>query len=388
MYEEEDDDLPAQYRRLTAHLATGNLGFDRRLSAYLTGQYAARSALDQAIAQSFFRQMPLPYAAPQLPYQPPAQLPAQQQQQQQINPCAQPACVPVAPEAGQPDGSSQSYPIMQPYSPYPNPYSSLLNLSPFSTALPTESQLLLGPSVNPNPFTSTLMAGNDNAQNPFYSYDPSSALNGSISKSRVHSVVKVEQDVKRKQPAPAPAAQLHALDFHQQASLQPHVGGQAEARARVQSIAQEVLPAQVRAPTLAQTQTQAPVPVLAQRLPELAVHSADGLAEQAVTGLSQTLAPNMLETYSANSLIGGIAPKNGLDDGADRYGLGSETIDFRQELDSSVWTDKWIDDSVEMAKFDAFAGGASADAALFTPGSETEMWSSYINSGLWDEALT
>ena len=58
MYEEEDDDLPMQYRRLTAHLNTGNADFNRRLSAYLTGQIATRNALDQVIAQSLYRQYP------------------------------------------------------------------------------------------------------------------------------------------------------------------------------------------------------------------------------------------------------------------------------------------------------------------------------------------
>ncbi|KAJ9647270.1 hypothetical protein H2199_002257 [Coniosporium tulheliwenetii] len=45
MYEEEDEDLPAQYRRLTAHLHTGSVDFNRRLQAYLASQHATRSAL-------------------------------------------------------------------------------------------------------------------------------------------------------------------------------------------------------------------------------------------------------------------------------------------------------------------------------------------------------
>lgn len=58
MYEEEDDDLPMQYRRLTAHLQTGSADFNRRLSAYLTNHVAMRSALDQAITQSYAQQYP------------------------------------------------------------------------------------------------------------------------------------------------------------------------------------------------------------------------------------------------------------------------------------------------------------------------------------------
>lgn len=58
MYEEEDDDLPMQYRRLTAHLQTGSTDFNRRLSAYLTHHVAMRSALDQAITNSYAQQYP------------------------------------------------------------------------------------------------------------------------------------------------------------------------------------------------------------------------------------------------------------------------------------------------------------------------------------------
>ena len=58
MYEEEDDDLPSQYRRLTAHLQTGSVDFNRRLAAYLTNHVAMRSALDQAIHNSYAQQFP------------------------------------------------------------------------------------------------------------------------------------------------------------------------------------------------------------------------------------------------------------------------------------------------------------------------------------------
>lgn len=57
MYEEEDDDLPLQYRRLTAHLQTGSADFNRRLAAYLTNQVAMRSAMEQMI-QSPYAQYP------------------------------------------------------------------------------------------------------------------------------------------------------------------------------------------------------------------------------------------------------------------------------------------------------------------------------------------
>ena len=53
MYEEEDDDLPAQYRRLTAHLNTNSSDFNRRLATYLTNHVAMRQALDQALSNSY-----------------------------------------------------------------------------------------------------------------------------------------------------------------------------------------------------------------------------------------------------------------------------------------------------------------------------------------------
>lgn len=58
MYEEEDDDLPLQYRRLTAHLNTNSTDFNRRLAAYLTNHVAMRTALDQAISSSYAQQYP------------------------------------------------------------------------------------------------------------------------------------------------------------------------------------------------------------------------------------------------------------------------------------------------------------------------------------------
>ena len=57
MYEEEDDDLPLQYRRLTAHLQTGSADFNRRLAAYLTNQVAMRSAMEQ-MTQNPYGQYP------------------------------------------------------------------------------------------------------------------------------------------------------------------------------------------------------------------------------------------------------------------------------------------------------------------------------------------
>ena len=63
MYEEEDDDLPLRYRRLTAHLQTGSADFNRRLAAYLTQQVAVRNMMGQ-MSQNPYSQYP------NMPYQP------------------------------------------------------------------------------------------------------------------------------------------------------------------------------------------------------------------------------------------------------------------------------------------------------------------------------
>lgn len=70
MYEEEDEDLPAQYRRLTAHLQTNSVDFNRRLHAYLASQHATRAALAQydtnTMMNPYMQQYPnAPHFAPQ-----------------------------------------------------------------------------------------------------------------------------------------------------------------------------------------------------------------------------------------------------------------------------------------------------------------------------------
>ena len=58
MYEEEDDDLPSQYRRLTAHLHTNSPDFNERLQSYLTNHVAMRIALREAISGNFSNHYP------------------------------------------------------------------------------------------------------------------------------------------------------------------------------------------------------------------------------------------------------------------------------------------------------------------------------------------
>ena len=109
MYEEEDDDLPMQYRRLTAHLQTSSADFNRRLSAYLTNQVAMRSALGQGIINAYaqdFQQNPN-FANAQ-PYFPSPMLAHQQQQPMMQQSLQQPMQQPNSPS-------------MQRQAPYPSP---------------------------------------------------------------------------------------------------------------------------------------------------------------------------------------------------------------------------------------------------------------------------
>ncbi|KAG0647103.1 hypothetical protein D0Z07_6971 [Hyphodiscus hymeniophilus] len=108
MYEEEDDDLPMQYRRLTAHLQTNSADFNRRLNAYLTNQVAMRSALGQGIINAYAQDF---QQNPQFANQPyfPSPMIAHQQQQQTMQPSMQPPM------------QQPSSPSMQRHAPYPSP---------------------------------------------------------------------------------------------------------------------------------------------------------------------------------------------------------------------------------------------------------------------------
>lgn len=60
MYEEEDDDLPIQYRLIAAHLRGQNMEFNQRLSAYLQNEVAMRSGVYQQNNQQFASMSTLP----------------------------------------------------------------------------------------------------------------------------------------------------------------------------------------------------------------------------------------------------------------------------------------------------------------------------------------
>ena len=238
MYEEEDDDLPMQYRRLTAHLQTGNADFNRRLSAYLTNHVAMRSALEQSISNSYAQQYPNApqFANPMFPspmlahqgqqqmMQPPqspsmyrqAPYPSPRPQQQTFQPTTHQRSASIAtpqelsvstqspainndsrrmsmptvpPTSGSPVqtrtpvSSSSTTPQQKPsfpqgsfsqqqYNPMAYDMSSFNNnFSPFSTALPAESQALLGSTMNMNdPLTQMMMQGSTAFPSNFYDF--------------------------------------------------------------------------------------------------------------------------------------------------------------------------------------------------------------------------
>jgi hypothetical protein len=58
MYEEEDDDLPLQYRRMTANLQTNSADFNRKLQSYLTQQVAMNQAVNSAMNGQYGQQFP------------------------------------------------------------------------------------------------------------------------------------------------------------------------------------------------------------------------------------------------------------------------------------------------------------------------------------------
>jgi hypothetical protein len=229
MYEEEDDDLPMQYRRLTAHLQTGSVDFNRRLAAYLTNQVAMRSAMDQMINNSYAQQYP---NAPQFahntnrssfspplsggrtaqspmnpqrsaPYPSPHQagfthphdrsystpMPTHQspnggppntstsmaspQERRMSTPAdvASPALSrPLKTEDIKPDPDHQRQ-TQSAMATMPHGYPPLWqDMGPFTTSLPPESQQMLGPALDPrDPMTSMLMAGSEQyTSNSYY----------------------------------------------------------------------------------------------------------------------------------------------------------------------------------------------------------------------------
>ncbi|KAI5272349.1 hypothetical protein E4T47_04443 [Aureobasidium subglaciale] len=261
MYEEEDDDLPMQYRRLTAHLQTSNADFDRRLAAYLTNHVAMRAALGQSIgdqynpqqysnAPQFANQLgrfpqsfPNPMLPPQMANRSPQTFraspypqqdyrqnmhgrsasiatPQELQNMNNFHPAQSPNAAFIKPEdrrmslpvqsqqtaatsppqmtsasrsssstsltnlkheaAKQGNGQSPptgqtsptTYPSYNNVTPAFDP--SMMNMMPFSTSLPYESQQLLGPAFDQNdPFSQMLMGNYGQQQSqPFYTYNP------------------------------------------------------------------------------------------------------------------------------------------------------------------------------------------------------------------------
>jgi hypothetical protein len=140
MYEEEDDDLPLQYRQLTAHLRTGNPDFNNRLAAYLTNHVAMRSALEQSISNSYAQQYPnAPQFIPQYSSVFPSPMLAHQQQQQ-----SQPQQQMMQPSQNPPNYRHAPYPNPRPQNQsFPQPDQHIGHIRSTSIATP---QGLSGPA--------------------------------------------------------------------------------------------------------------------------------------------------------------------------------------------------------------------------------------------------
>jgi hypothetical protein len=206
MYEEEDDDLPLQYRRLTAHLQTGSADFNRRLAAYLTNQVAMRSAMDQMVngypMQYGNPQYPQPAQMFQSPMMPPQHMAASPGQAYRSAPYPSPhqanfrqlharaysmagpspaanprpamdhrrmstpgTVQPVTSPSIKTEGATADADYMRQTQSATLPmgqFSPWQDIGPFTTTLPPESQQMLGPVLDTSdPFQAQLMQGSD-----------------------------------------------------------------------------------------------------------------------------------------------------------------------------------------------------------------------------------
>lgn len=220
MYEEEEDDLPLQYRRLTAHLQTGSVDFNRRLAAYLTNQVAMRSAMEQMVNNSYvnqysngaqFAQSPTSMYPPQMnphqnmsspthsyrqsPYPSPYQQGFRQNHGRAFSTAQVPSNAPNVSSSSS-DGRRMSIPASLHQSPSdlleskdikPDPdcqrqtqSATMANngnfpplwqdIGPFTTTLPPDAQQMLAPALDPNdPFSAMLLHGSEqHISSPYY----------------------------------------------------------------------------------------------------------------------------------------------------------------------------------------------------------------------------
>ena len=167
MYEEEDDDLPMQYRRLTAHLQTGSADFNRRLAAYLTNHVAMRSALDQAITNSYAQQYP---NAPQY---------AHNQQTMFPSPMIPQTMVQQSQQHQQPAQPAQQSPHPYRSSPYPTPgtpsYRPHSHNRPASIATPHEVPGFTQNLTNKSPAEAAIQLENRRSSMPGPSVTPTTS---------------------------------------------------------------------------------------------------------------------------------------------------------------------------------------------------------------------
>lgn len=232
MYEEEDDDLPAQYRRFAAHLQNQSLWMGPKYESYMIANTAMRHAMLQqamgGLQQQQFTTTPFfaynhaqassstsaPYQSTQVPQspnsfrQPPYPTPNSQFQHQRSASIATPqpslfpgnanSTTPLADSSSDehrrmslPTQTFQPTAQMSPTAESPqqmfnapfnydfqqslfDPMNQIMNFGPLSPSLPLEQQQIVGTTLNPmHPSTQYLMGRSEGMPQPFsYNYNP------------------------------------------------------------------------------------------------------------------------------------------------------------------------------------------------------------------------
>ncbi|KAK4960277.1 hypothetical protein LTR10_003171 [Elasticomyces elasticus] len=238
MYEEEDDDLPMQYRRLTAHLQTQNADFNRRFQAYLVNHVAMRQAVGQAAVdgmqmnnQQFqanaqfvnpgFTQLPQ-----QQPVYPGSMMPPQMFNRTPSTYRQQPYPVPqnsMPQQPVQPSYHSHGRPLSVATSQYQRQQSQSAHTSPVESKPAVDDRRMSMP-VGHGPITPVSQVPTSNHASPTHSRSGASTprSNSKYSTSPHQPLPSVEQPVKYEQQRPAVQASPFGASFDQQMNAGMH----------------------------------------------------------------------------------------------------------------------------------------------------------------------
>ena len=432
MYEEEDDDLPMQYRRLTAHLSTGNADFNRRLSAYLTGQIATRTALDQVIAQSLCNQYPnasqfaqhSPFAAPYpspfgaVPMMPPSfqQTPGAIPHSPYPTPSVQ-AFDPTNPQSAinlpgnfqqqqqqQQQSQQANFPMQSPLTAdFSDPKSSLNMVQPdqsSSMASTAPSQIQM-PTVSPHSGEQLPISipSNNSRQQPAQSESNQTPVSAQVQASR-----SIAHD---KNPHQTPQPQQNTIapypcQMNAGYGLNPNPYGfgpynpalPTESQLLVGSALNSTDP--FTAALLAGSSSSLSVPFYSYNPPNTSNSASTSTTGQAklkdlhptYDSLTQTLAPSALEiTPTAGAKMTPMTKATTLPLKGEV--LASPVPTAETSLGPDVGFEELFGGiSQEVRKFDAGQGTGGLEGGSCTPGTERDLWSNFIDGTAWDEAVS